>query len=171
MGKRGNGSIRLFLILCLLGLVGYNTWEISQLKAEIARLHGDTGSKNGKEAEAIPAGDKPAAASTAPPANDPKALIADAGRHASRAKELMRRGDFGQASRELQLATQETRRAGADAGEAGEKTLTSLRDSARQLADRAQAGLSSAQKMIPGGNDAAAPAGSHSEPGGAEKTK
>ena len=43
MGKAIGGVLRFFLVLLVLAVIGYNTYEIAQLRAEVSRLRAARG--------------------------------------------------------------------------------------------------------------------------------
>jgi biopolymer transport protein ExbB/TolQ len=137
MGKRGGGGgtglIRLSLLLALLTLVGYNTYELSRLRAEVTELRRERAVLSHS-------------AKTDKTGVEDSSFVAQARRHAERAQDLLRRNEYDAARREIERATEAARRAGADARAGGEGALVGLRDSARRLAERAGAMLSTTSR-------------------------
>jgi hypothetical protein len=124
----GGAMIRIFGILLLLALVGYNMVETARLRQEIAELKRErtTGvsTSGGNKAPAI--------------GKDGAALLGEARRHAELAETYLRKKQYGEAQREAALASAAVRKAGEAAKEGGESTLEQLRGAADSLSRSAR---------------------------------
>lgn len=129
---RGGGVIvamlRLFGILLLLALVGYNTFETSRLRAEVAALRqerGTGGSRTGRD--------------TATPPKNGGTFLAETKKHAERAEAFLRQKQYDDARREIALAAQAAGKATSQARSQGDSALSQLRETVEGLSEKAGA--------------------------------
>src|SRR3712207_3987467 len=121
MGTILGGLLRLIVTLFILAALGYNTWQIAALRAEVETLKRERASavKNGKE--------------------DGKSHLARARRHAEQAQAFLRKKQYADAQREIRAATEALRQASSDARAGSEDRLTQLRGALKSLTDQTEA--------------------------------
>ncbi|MBC7807405.1 MAG: hypothetical protein H7145_14800 [Akkermansiaceae bacterium] len=117
MGKALGAVARFVLILFIIGLVGYNTYEISRLRAEVARLRG--GEKRGN-AEAM-----------GMRRSGTLEQLAGVQSHTERASALLKQKKLSEATKEMQLASDAAARA---SGNAQAGTRSAVADAQKSLA-------------------------------------
>ena len=100
MGKALGAIARFILVLFIIGLVGYNTYEISRLRAEVAELRGKS-SDGTATARAHSSGTLE--------------QLAEARSHAERASTLLKEKKLSEATKEMQAASDAAARASGNA--------------------------------------------------------
>lgn len=118
MGKAFAAVGRFVLILFIILLVGYNTYEISRLRAEVAELRGGVKSVSTGAARAHSSGTME--------------QIAEARSHAERASALLKEKKLSEAAKEMQAASDAAARA---SGNAQAGTRNAVADAQKSLAD------------------------------------
>lgn len=118
MGKVFGAVARFVLALFILGLVGYNTYEINRLRAEVAVLRGG---KNAAATRVAPA-----------PGSGTLEQLAEVRSHAERASALLRQKKLSEATKEMQAASDAAARA---SGNAQAGTRTAVADVQKSLAN------------------------------------
>lgn len=116
MGKALGAVARFLLILFIIGLVGYNTYEISRLRAEVAELRGK---KTGESGTARAHG------------SGTLEQLAEAQSHAERASALLKEKKLSEATKEMQAASDAAARA---SGNAQAGTRNAVADVQKSLA-------------------------------------
>jgi hypothetical protein len=146
MGKAVGGFFRFIFVLFTLGLVGYNIWEVARLRAEVAALRQE-------QRPTTPLRTRASALEpvTAAAAGDTVGLLAESRSRAERAKALIAERRLAEAQREITLATQAARRAGADARGEADRALAQVRAAAHNLSE-----LSDRARRLTGGEGAPA---------------
>jgi hypothetical protein len=132
MGKFFGAIVRFLFLLILLGLVGYNTWETAQLRREVEELRQQAGARTGrvKLGVAVKVGTEKA--------TDPASLLASARRHYDAAQEHLSRKEFAEASREMMLATEATKKAGQNASSLSGEKVREFQQAVQSLSSRAE---------------------------------
>ena len=97
MAKALGGVARFVLVLFIFGLLGYNTYEIGRLRADIAELRGGGGASRGGEARTNSSGTME--------------QLAEVRSHAERASALLKQKRLSEATKELQAASDAAARA------------------------------------------------------------
>ncbi len=126
----GGGLFRAVLGVVAVGLIGYNTWEITRLRTEVGVLKRKNDRLSATAARPV----KPVAgAPTTPSAEKTIALFGEARRHAERAEALLRKKKYDEARREIALVTQSARSANAGARAETEDAMRGLESALRRL--------------------------------------
>jgi predicted negative regulator of RcsB-dependent stress response len=132
MGKAFAGFVRLLVVLGLLGLVAYNTWQISQLRAEIDVLKrrpavsSASAARHGSESRAA---HREAAEEPEAETNGSGALgtLSAAQQHVEAARAALALKDYAEASRQMTMAAQAAQKAAADVRSGGEDRLAAFK--------------------------------------------
>ena len=130
--------IRLIVLLILLGLVGYNTWEIGRLRADFNALQARTKGE------------------VSPPATGPLADLAEAQKHSERAQEALRRHDFAGAQAEMNRAAVLAKRGSAGLKAQGDAAASGVAQTGRALSDQTRDLSARAGALIQTGKEVAA---------------
>ena len=117
MAKALGAVARFLLILFIIGLLGYNTYEISQLRAEVATLRG--GERSG--------GIEPVRTHS----SGTMEQLAEVRSHAERASALLKQKKLSEATKEMQAASDAAARA---SGNAQAGTRNAVADAQKSLA-------------------------------------
>ncbi|MBC8134850.1 MAG: hypothetical protein H8F28_03070 [Fibrella sp.] len=118
MGKALGAIARFVLILFIIGIVGYNTYEIARLRAEVAELRGGR-KAGGSGAERTHS-------------SGTMEQLAEARSHAQRASALLKEKKLSEATKELQAASDAAARA---SGNAQAGTRNAVADVQKSLAN------------------------------------
>ena len=132
MGKFFGAIVRFVFLLGLLGLVGYNTLQTAQLRSEVEALRRQQGSVGKVRA---PVGETFIREKVN--AKDPASLLASARRHYDAAKEHLDRKEYVEAARQMTLATEATKKAGANAGALSGDKVREFQQAVQSLSARA----------------------------------
>ncbi len=125
MGKAFGALLRFLIALFIIGLVGYNTYEIAQLRAEVAGLRG--GAKSGSFTRSPPHG------------TGTMEQIAEARSHAERASTLLKQKKLAEAADEMQAASDAAARASGNAQAETRNTVASVQKSLAKLSSETAA--------------------------------
>ena len=135
MGKAFAGFIRLLITLTLLGVVGYNSWQIGQLRQEVNSLKASR-----SIAPTARTGVRHPAKTVAPMANtdgSPVQNLSAAQKHVEAARAALERKEYVEASREMTLAAEAAQKAGTDLHSEGTDRLTALKQAIGRLQTQA----------------------------------
>lgn len=118
MGKAFAAVVRLLVALFIIAVVGYNTWEINRLQAEVRALR--------------------AANPGVAVHRDPGVVeqIAEARSHAERATALLKQKKLSEAAEEMKAASQATERASGNAQAESRNTIAEMQRSLNQLSEQ-----------------------------------
>ena len=122
--KALGGVVRALFVLFILGLLGYNTYEIARLRAEVAALRGGNG-KSELVAQTSSSG--------------AMEQIAEAWSHAERASALLKEKKLSEAAKEMQLASDSAARATANAQATSRSTVVGVQKSLSRLSEQTAA--------------------------------
>jgi len=122
MAKAFGAFLRFLFVLLVIGLIGYNTYEIAQLRAEVAAL------KAGKTQDTeVGQGHRPGSGT--------QEQIAEAQSHVEKATALLKEKRFGEATKEMQAASDAAQRAGGDAQAQSRTAIANLQGSLSKLSN------------------------------------
>ena len=130
-GSGGNSAARTLLMLVLLGIVGYNTYETALLRREVSAMERASGQRPHTELNAEPS--VVDALTT-----DSSTLLAEAHQHMEQAQQMLHLKQYDRARAELTAGTASFERANAAARSDGDRILHQLQGAARELTDRTQ---------------------------------
>ncbi len=119
MGKALGAVARFVLALFIILLVGYNTYEIGRLRAEVAELRGGAKSGDVNVARATGSG--------------MFEQLAEARSHAERASTLLKQKKLSEATKELQAASDAAARASGNAQAGTRNAVADVQDSLTKL--------------------------------------
>ena len=117
MGKFLGGLFRLIFVLLILGLTGYNSWQIATLRGEVAAL------KRERRGAVVDGGSH----------------LAEARRYAERARNFLRIEEYAAAQQELSRAREALSEATRDVREGGEGAVREARDAVDALSNKVNA--------------------------------
>ncbi|MBC8140573.1 MAG: hypothetical protein H7Y38_03945 [Armatimonadetes bacterium] len=117
MGKAFGAFVRWIAALFIIALVGYNTFEINRLRAEVATLRGETPAARSGAAE----------------------QLAEAQSHAERAKTLLGQKKFSEATAEMQAASDAAARASGNAQAQSRSAIAGVQKSLAELSEKTAA--------------------------------
>jgi hypothetical protein len=112
------------LMVILIGVCGYNGWQIHQMQAEMTRLQTQLATSRHRQSG-------PPAASLAP--ENAQSWLDRAERHAERARLAVARADFGTAQTEIAAGMDDVQRAAQDPEAKTQATLTQARRTLQSL--------------------------------------
>ena len=117
MGKAFAATCRFLIILFIVGLVGYNTYEIGRLRAEIAALRGASGAAQTHSSGTME-------------------QIAEARSHAERATTLIKQQKISAAAKEVQAASDAAARASGNVQAQSRRSVADAQESLAKLRSR-----------------------------------
>lgn len=133
MGKLFGAIVRSFFMLGLLCLAGYNTWTIAQLRSEVEALRLSQSKTALPVSRGVDSGktvkEKP---------GDPVSQLSAAKRHYDAAQAYLARKEYAEASREMVLATEAAKKAGANASTLSGDKVREFQQAVQSLSSRAE---------------------------------
>lgn len=126
MSRGRTGTPQILLSLLILGAVGYNTWQINSLRAEVERLK-----QRAAAAAAATASERAYA-----PATDRDAPMEIARRHTEQARQFLRKERYAEAREELRAAREAIAAAARDGRTGGEEAVTEARRTVTRLSEQ-----------------------------------
>jgi len=111
------------LMVILIGVCGYNGWQIHQMQAEMTRLQAQLAASHHRAG--------PPVASLAP--ENAQSWLDRAERHAERARQAVARADFGTAQTEIAAGMEDVHRAAQEPEAKTQATLTQARRTLQSL--------------------------------------
>ena len=117
MGKAFGAFVRWVIALLVIALVGYNTFEINRLRAEVATLRGRSQAARSGAAE----------------------QLAEAQSHAERARTLLEQRKFSEATKEMQAASDATARVSGNAQAQSRTAIAGVQKSLAGLSEKTAA--------------------------------
>ena len=126
MTKAAGAFFRFVFGLLILIALGYNTWQVHTLRAEVETLK----RQRAASVKADTARSRPPTKTAATGADTP---LARARRHTERAREFLRTGKYADAQREVRAATEALKEASRDAQDTGNDALREARGALRSL--------------------------------------
>ena len=121
MAKAFGGFIRFLFVLLIIGVIGYNTYEIGRLRTEVAAL------KAGSSGKSASAGTPHAAGSGA------MEQMAEAQSHAERASAFLKQKRFGEAATEMKAASEAAGKASGNAQAESRTAVAALQSTLTKL--------------------------------------
>ena len=127
MTKAAGAFFRFVFGVLILAALGYNTWQVRVLRADIEALQRQR-----------PGSVKPERAASRQPIKNAGTPLARTRRHTERAREFLRTGRYADAQREVRAATEALREASRDAQDSGSDALRQAREALSSLSEEVE---------------------------------